>query len=83
MSSCNGVRLRLVPENGAGSGADVFDIRSRQSEGSRLRRIAALEYENELLRRTVSEIRIELIWLEQLCGSGWRGSTPWASAQED
>jgi hypothetical protein len=83
MSSCNGVQLRLVPENGADSGADVFDIRTKQSEGSRLRRIAALEYENELLRRTASEIRIELIWLEQLYDSGLRGSKPWASSKED
>ncbi len=48
-----------------------------------MRRIAALEYENELLRRTASEIRIELIWLEQLYDSGLRGSKPWASSKED
>jgi hypothetical protein len=72
MSICNGVEPRVVPDDG--SGADVYDFCSRQSETNRLRRIEALEYENELLRRTASEIQIELMHLQKLCGR-WHNST--------
>lgn len=75
MRSCDGVELCLVPNDDAGSSADVFDFRARHFESSRLRRIEALEYENDLLRRTASEIQIELIRLKNLSIRGRRDTT--------
>lgn len=84
MHSCNGAGLRVVvPDDDTVSGADVYDFCSRQTENSRLRRIEALEYENELLRRTASEIRIQLIRLWKLDDRGWLDTVTWISSHDD
>src|ERR1700750_3096236 len=70
MRPCKGVEPRLVAENETEYSADVVDFCWRQSESSRLRRIEALEYENNLLRRTASEIQIELARLEKFGSTG-------------
>jgi hypothetical protein len=77
----NKVELRLVPDGTAGSGADVFDICSRQSES--LRRIAALEYENELMRRAASAIQLHLVRNGKSGSRGWLEAMAWMSSQED
>jgi hypothetical protein len=45
--------------------ANVYDFSARQTESSRLRHIKALEHENALLTRMVSEIRIEMMRLRK------------------
>lgn len=46
--------------------ADVYDFGARHTESSRFRRIKALEHENALLKRMVSEIGIEIARLRKL-----------------
>lgn len=46
--------------------ADVYDFGARQTESGRFRRIKALEHENALLTRMVSEIGIEIVRLRKL-----------------
>jgi hypothetical protein len=46
--------------------AKVYDFSVRQTETSRVRRIAVLEHENALLSRLVLEIPIELERLREL-----------------
>jgi hypothetical protein len=46
--------------------ANVYDFGTRQTDSSRLQRIKALEHENALLMRMVSEVRIEIVRLRQL-----------------
>lgn len=46
--------------------ANVYDFGARRMESSRLRRIRALEQENALLARMVSEIGIEMVRLRKL-----------------
>ena len=46
--------------------ATVYDFGARQTESSRLRHITALEHENALLTRMVSEIGIEIVRLRKL-----------------
>ena len=45
--------------------ADIYDFFSKQTESDRLRRIREFEEENALLRRTVSEIQIEIVMLRK------------------
>jgi hypothetical protein len=49
--------------------ADIYEFRLRQTESNRRLRIKALEGENALLRRTMSELQIELVRLGRLLGS--------------
>ena len=78
----NKVELRLVPGGTTGLGAEVFDICSRQSESNRLHRIAALERENELLRRAASAIQVQLA--SQNSGNrGWLEAMVRTLSQED
>jgi hypothetical protein len=79
----NKVELRLVPDGPASSSADVFDFRSRQAESSRLRRIAALEYENELLRRAASAIQLQLVGHGKSYSDEWLEAMAWMSSRED
>ncbi len=46
--------------------ANVYDFGARQTESNRIRRIKALERENALLARMVSEIGIEMVRLRSL-----------------
>jgi hypothetical protein len=46
--------------------AKVYDFGVRQTESSRQRRIKALEHENEVLTRAVSETRTEIVRLRKL-----------------
>jgi hypothetical protein len=55
-------RERSLPK----ASAKVYDFAVRQTETSRIRRIAILERENALLSRMVSEIPIELERLREL-----------------
>lgn len=76
MRLSNGVELRLVvldedhrgPE--AHPDAHIVDFCSRQSENNALRRIEALERENEMLRAAASAIQYHV---ERNDGSGGRG----------
>jgi len=45
--------------------ADIYDFPSKQTEGKRLRRIKELEQENGLLKRTISEIQIDIVRLRK------------------
>lgn len=59
------------PRAGAGgpkATADIYEFRLRQTESNRRRRIRALEGENALLLRTMSELQIELVRLGKLLG---------------
>ena len=47
------------------SSANVYDFGARQTESNRLRQIEVLEHENALLRRKVSEVRIEIMRLRK------------------
>ena len=59
--------LRLVyPETSLPkTSANVYDFGARQTESSRLHHIKALEHENALLTRQVSEVSIEIVRLRQ------------------
>ena len=45
--------------------ADIYDFQSKQTESKRLRRIKELEQENGLLKRTISEIQIDIVRLRK------------------
>jgi len=45
--------------------ADIYDFLSKQTESNRLRRIKELEQENALLKRTISEIQIDIVRLRK------------------
>lgn len=46
--------------------ADIYDFGARQTEDTRFRRIEALEQENALLKRMLSEIGCEIVRLRKL-----------------
>ena len=70
-----GLKMRagnlIDPRTGAGGPkptADIYEFRLRQPDSNHRQRIKALEGENELLRRTISELQIELVRLGNLLG---------------
>ena len=48
------------------AGAKVYDLDMRQTESRRLRRMRALEQENALLARVLSETRNEMVRLRKV-----------------
>ena len=84
MRLSNGVELRIVApdEDDVDSRADLFEICSRQSEVGALRRIEALEHENELLRRAASAIQLYLAGDERSDSRGWLDAIAWMLSRE-